>query len=665
MDAFVAALCVLAASILMGALSGRRSQANMIGAGGACLGCVLGLVSLFVEPWHTHSLLELPWGLPLGACVIGLDPLTRIFLASSFGLGAICALSGAAHLAHAPPHTHNLGAHWALYTLLILALALVLAARDAVLFLLAWELMSLAPFFLIDFYDHEARVREASWIYLVAAHLGGLCLIGMFGLLWAQTGSTSFDAFRLAAFPLGTGSMFFALALAGFGAKAGIVPFHVWLPEAHPAAPSHISAMLSGAMIHAGIYGLARSLGFFGEGAIWWGWTLVGMGACTGLAGILRALGQGELKRLLAYHSVENMGIALIGVGAGYLGTRTGSAEIAVLGYGGAFFHILNHSAMKGLLFLCAGEVLHGAHTVRMGLLGGLQKRMPWTGAAFVLGATAISCLPPLNGFVGKFLLILALLGGALLPGFENQVTLFGALIALVLMGGLTAAAFAKAYGIAFLGEPRSDAAKNAVDAGRLNQACLLMLALGCLGFALGAPWIFVLLVSPAALSLFPAGMSTGEGAQVVVETATLLEHGLGLGLGVVALFLAFWLSRKILLRLGGGTREARTWDCGYQLGTPRIQYSAASFVEPLTRLFAAVVGVTRYREQLGAIFPSRMLCELRLSSGLLGAVFAPFFEGVRQACDSLKVIQHGHSHIYILYILVVIAGLLVWGLHL
>jgi hypothetical protein len=230
-------------------------------------------------------------------------------------------------------------------------------------------------------------------------------------------------------------------------------------------------------------------------------------------------------------------------------------------------------------------------------------------------------------------------------------------------MGGLTAAAFAKAYGIAFLGEPRSEAAKNAVDPGRLSRACLLVLALGCVGFALGAPWIFGLLVSPAALSLFPAGMNTEAGVQAALEAVTLLQHGLGLGLGLVALFFALRLLRKLLLRLGGGTREARTWDCGYQLGTPRIQYSAASFVEPLTRLFAAVVGLTRRHAQSGAIFPSRLLCEFRLSGGLLRGLFAPFFEGVRHGCDSLKVLQHGYIHIYILYILVVIAGLLLWGL--
>jgi hydrogenase-4 component B len=455
----------------------------------------------------------------------------------------------------------------------------------------------------------------------------------------------------------------FALALAGFGAKAGIVPLHVWLPEAHPAAPSHVSAILSGAMIHAGVYGLARSLDFFGEGSLWWGWALVGAGVCTGLGGILRALGQSELKRLLAYCSVENMGVALIGIGTGYIGVWTNSVWMAVLGYGAAFFHLLNHSAMKGLLFLCAGEVLHSAHTVRAGLLGGLQKRMPWVGATFALGAAAISCLPPLNGFVGKFLLLLALLKGSTLPGVESRMALFGAFVALVLMGGLTAAAFANAYGITFLGEARSDAARDAVEPGRLNQACLLILALCCLGLALGAPWIFSFLATPAALSLFPEDMSRTDGVRAALEAAELLKQCLLPGLGAMALAFAFWLLRKALLRLGGGTREARTWDCGCQIGTPRIQYSPASFVEPLTRLFAAIAGISRRHAQWGAIFPSRMLCELHVSGGLLRSVFAPLFEGARQVCNRLKIVQHGYIHLYILHILVVIVGLLVWGL--
>jgi hydrogenase-4 component B len=242
-------------------------------------------------------------------------------------------------------------------------------------------------------------------------------------------------------------------------------------------------------------------------------------------------------------------------------------------------------------------------------------------------------------------------------------VALLGALAALVLMGGLTAAAFTKAYGIGFLGEPRSDAARGAVEPGRLNRACLLMPALCCLCFALGAHWIFGGLMSPAALSLFPAGMSRAGGAQAALEAEAALEQCLLLGAGVTALIFALWIARKALLRQGPGTREARTWDCGCLLGTPRIQYSAASFVEPLTGLFAAIVGMTRCHAQRGAIFPSRMTGELRVSGGLLRSVFTPLFEGARRLCDSLKVVQHGHMHIYVLYILAVLAGLLVWGL--
>jgi hydrogenase-4 component B len=249
-----------------------------------------------------------------------------------------------------------------------------------------------------------------------------------------------------------------------------------------------------------------------------------------------------------------------------------------------------------------------------------------------------------------------------MLQGPLGQIALFGALLALVLMGGLTVAAFTKAYGIAFLGEPRSEAARNAVETGWLNRACLLIPAMSCLGFAFGAPWIFGL-IHPAALSLFPVDMGRLAGVEAGVEATALLEQGLILGSGAAALIFVFWLLRKILLRLGNGTRQTRTWDCGCQIGTPRIQYSAASFVEPLTRLFAGLIGLARLQTQQGAIFPSRMLCEIHLSGGLLTGVFAPFFRGVRQVCDSLKIVQHGRIHLYILYIVIVTVGLLVWGL--
>ncbi len=658
MDLFVIALCALAASAFLSACSGERPWANGLGAGGACLGCVLGLISLCLEPWDSAVLLHFPWGLPLGGLALGLDPVTRLFLLPCFGLGAVCALSGMAHLSHSPPHEHNLGAHWAFYTLLILGLALVLSARDAVLFLLAWEIMSLAPFFLIDFYDNDAHVREASWIYLVAAHLGAVCLIGMFGLLWAETGSTAFDAYTATRFAPLTASALFMLSFIGFGAKAGFVPFHVWLPEAHPAAPSHISALLSGAMINAGVYGLARSLQILAPVQEWWGWLLLAAGVITGLTGILKALVQSQLKRLLAYSSVENMGIVLMGLGAGCIGTHAGRAELAVLGYGAAFFHMLNHSAMKGLLFLCAGEVLHGAHTVQLQFLGGLQKRMPYVGAAFALGACAIACLPPLNGFAGEFTLLLALLKGNSLPEVGNRAALFAALACLVFMGGLAAAAFAKAYGTAFLGEPRSGAAANAGAPGRLSHACLAVLALTCAGLGLAAPAVFSLPVQ-AAFSLLPD--QTGS-LPALARTSDLLAHCRTIFLCLLAGIALLFLVRRLLLKRSG-VRVSRTWACGFQPSSPRIQYGSLSFVEPLTALFSAVMGVARRHVQWGTFFPSKASFDVRLSDRLLGSVFTPLFENVLRFCNALKIVQHGRIHLYILYILITAAGLLVWGL--
>ena len=661
MELFIAALATLLVAGLLAALAGESRLANGLGAGGACLGSLLGLLSLFCGDWGASSLMQLPWGLPLGSGCIGLDALTRLFLLPAFGLGALCALAGMAHLSHSPPHEHNLGAHWGFYCLLIFALALVFAARDSVLFLISWEIMSLAPFFLIDFYDNDAAVREASWIYLVAAHLGVVFLLGMFGLLWAESGSTLFAAAQAKSnFTPTTLSILFCLGLAGFGAKAGLAPFHVWLPEAHPAAPSHISAILSGAMINAGIYGLARLLGLLGPGEFWWGWLLLGVGAFTGILGIIKALGQSQMKRLLAYSSVENMGIVLMGLGLGCLGAYNGNAAMTGLGYGAAFLHVLNHSAIKGMLFLCAGEVLHSTHTVHMEFLGGLQKRLPLVGACFALGACAIACLPPLNGFAGEFTLLLGLLSGRDTGDLESQAALFAAFIALILMGGLALTSFAKAYGISFLGEARSGAAENASQPDKLNLFCLVALALCCVALALGSP-LLLPAFGPLVAVLAPAALAA-PASQSLSESAPLLQACVQFGLVLLALAAGFWLLRKLLLRKNG-IRSARTWDCGCQLASPRIQYSAFSFVEPLSKLFAVIMGLTGRQMQWGELFPSRALCEFSLSDRLLKGLFVPLFGAVQRVCDSLKIVQHGNIHLYILYILVVLVSLLLWGL--
>lgn len=687
MELFLTALLILAGTALatgllaiaaalrpFGAAWGRA--VNRFGSLGAALGCLIGLCALAVGPREAVDSLStaLPWGLPVGACVLGLDSLSRLFLLPVFGLGLVCALSGGLSLRQVSPRMHNLGAHWFFYLLLLLGMALVMSARDAVLFLLAWEIMSLAPFFLIDFNDGDSKVRDASWVYLVAAHLGAVALIAFFGLLWQSSGVTALDALRdgaaLRAAGPGVMTALFLLAVLGFGAKAGLAPLHVWLPEAHPAAPSHVSALLSGAMINAGLYGLIRSLGILaapGAAPEWWGWCLLLLGLGTGLMGILKALAQSNLKRLLAYSSVENMGLMFMGVGAGLIGQASGNAWIALLGFAGALLHMLNHAGFKGLLFLCAGEVLHATGTVRMELLGGLQKRLPLLGAAFALGAAAIACLPPLSGFAGEFVLALSMLDGPSLPGVERQMGLLLALTGLALISGLAAALYAKAYGMTFLGEARTGFADNAHAVSWRTLWPLSLPALACVAGGLLAPSFFGL-AAQTALHAVPPPQGLIPGAlEVQAQASGSLGMVSMLGGGGLLLSLALLLGRKWLLRRRGAAaqmeRTEQTWGCGFQAGSARIQYTDASFSEPLARIFAPAMGLKVRRPMIEGLFPGRAGLSVTAPDRLRSGLFTPLFEAVERLCNACKIIQHGKIHLYILYILATVVGLLIWGL--
>lgn len=643
----------------------RARCINVAGPAVIILGCAVGLWGLVDSPWEAVNSGFLPWGLPFGSGSLGLDSLSRIFLLPVFGLGAVCALAGCGALAHYPAEEHNPAAHWFFFTLLILALALVMTARDAVLFMLAWELMSLAPFFLIDFDDNEQEVRQASWIYLVAAHLGAVFLMALFALLWQQADATTFSAFS----QLGSGSLgstIFVLALLGFGAKAGLAPFHVWLPEAHPVAPSHISALLSGAMINAGLYGIMRTLDFLGPlhaVPAWWGWAVLALGLTTGLVGIFKASAQSNIKRLLAYSSVENMGIMLMALGAGMVGAKAGNAWIATLGFTASLFHMLNHAAFKGLLFLCAGEILHAVHSVRLEHLGGLQKKLPLLGIFFGMGAAAIACLPPFNGFASELVLALSLAGGMELASMEQQLGLLGALVGLALISGLAAATFAKAYGMAFLGEARTGAAQNPAPTPRLAMCALAIPAGACIVLSLAAPQVFTLL-SPTALALQHTGAAPTAGVfDVVVSMTNILHIIVAVGLGGVALTLALtaWRAAR---NQRCALRRGPTWGCGFQGGTARIQYTGASFSEPLAKLFGSGMGLKTRLHMDKGFFPARASLSVNTADRLLTHVFTPLFEKVAQLCDMLKIVQHGRIHLYILYMLATVVALLVWGLH-
>ena len=440
--------------------------------------------------------LRLAWPLPLGSANMEIDPLSAVFAAAIALVTMLAAVYGSEYL-----QTHagrkNLGVSWFFFNLLTASMLLVVVARNGVLFLMSWELMSLASFFLVTLEDEKESVRRAGWIYLVAMHLGTAFLLALFLLLGKNAGSLDFERLSAAAAPSG---VLFLLAVIGFGTKAGFIPMHVWLPEAHPAAPSHVSAVMSGVMIKTGIYGLLRMLTLLGPPPAWWGWTLVAIGVVSGVLGVLYALSQHDLKRLLAYHSVENIGIIALGLGVGVLGISYGNPAMAALGFTGGLLHVVNHAVFKSLLFLGAGSVLHATGTGELDRLGGLLKRMPVTGATFLIGAAAISGLPPLNGFVSEFLIYLgavAGLGGQ--AGAAPAWPLMSVLVVggLALIGGLAAACFTKAFGIVFLGEPRSDEAAHAHEAGAAMRWPMVVLAGLCVLIGLAAP-LWPLVLQPA-----------------------------------------------------------------------------------------------------------------------------------------------------------------------
>ena len=462
------------------------------GIGGTTLGCGLGLVAavqtLMGAPafvfYHT-------WTLPYASFSIELDALSAFFLLPVLILSPLAAFYGQQYLAHWHGHK-SLGTAWFFYNVLVASMILVLVARNGMLFLVAWEIMSLSSFFLVVFEDEKPAVRRAGWIYLAATHIGTTFLLVFFMLLGRESGGLDFAGFAAHSAPLA--SLLFLLALIGFGTKAGFVPLHVWLPEAHPAAPSHVSALMSGAMIKMGIYGLVRALTFLGPPPAWWGSLLIVIGLSSGILGILLALAQHDLKRMLAYSSVENIGLIALGLGLGILGLHAETPLLVALGFGGALFHVLNHSLFKGLLFLGAGALLHQTGTREIDRLGGLMKYMPWTGVTFLIGAAAIAGMPPLNGFASEFLVYLAAFHSVTELNSPAVFQSMAIIAGLALIGGLTVACFTRAFGIIFLGAPRTQLTTRVNEVGWTMRLPMLILAGCCALLGLGAYAIVAML---------------------------------------------------------------------------------------------------------------------------------------------------------------------------
>lgn len=639
---------IVLAGILAAALSRHRTAGAwafrvLLGAG-----CVTGAVpALAVLAGATVADVRLAVLVPFGAWVFGLDALSAVFLLAVLSVGAACAFYGVTYLDRERGH-RSVGVAHLLLALLVTTLALAVIARSAAPFLIAWEVMAVTAYLLVVFEHERPEVRRAGLIYLAVTHAGILLLFALFAVWAGDVGDFSFAALAAHAPPAGgRGAMILGLAVVAFGLKAGIVPFHFWLPEAHAAAPSHVSALMSGVVIKMGIYGLLRTLVLFGPPPPWWGWLVLALGASSGILGVVWALAQHDLKRLLAFHSVENIGIILLGTGAGALGLAYGHPVIATLGFAGAVLHTFNHALFKSLLFLGAGSVIHATGARDIDRLGGVARRMPTTAAAFLIGSAAIVGLPPLNGFVSEWVVFHALLrGGQGAGSVRDAAQLTGlAAAALALVGALALACFVKVVGVLFLGTPRDPAATMArePDAGMIHPVVALAIACGVIG-------LLPIAVVPPALRVgsLVAGIAPGVVGPEMAAAGPATAFTVGLG----AVLLLAWGARAAITP-GQPRLLAATWGCAYATVTPRMAYTASSFAAPLLDVFRAVSGVRTVRTSNALV--------THPTDPVLERTVLPVWRGLRAAATKLRPLQRGGLQRYLLYVVVAVVVLLLY----
>jgi len=658
----------------LGALAALVSARKSLGRGLVALGAIAGAgaglaLGATVIVTGVPFTLFVPELLPLGGgLALRLDSLGAFFLVV-IGVGAIpAALYGADYTAVYEDGRASLRLLGMMFNLFLLTMSLVTLADNVLTFLLMWEGMSLTSFFLVMTEAGEERTRNAGLWYIGMTHAGLVMLLAAFLLFAGGTGSGAFADLRAIAPSLtpAVRDTVFVLAFLGFGSKAGIVPLHVWLPRAHPAAPSHVSALMSGVMIKMGVYGLLRlTLDLLGGGPAWWGGLVLAVGVVSALLGVLYALMEHDLKRLLAFHSVENIGIILIGIGAGLMFHRYGLMPLAALGFIGGLYHVLNHAAFKGLLFLGAGSVLHATRARNMEEMGGLIKRMPWTALFFLIGAAAISALPPLNGFASEWLVFQSLLGGVNIPVPEVVVVMPVAVGLLALTSGLAAACFVKAFGITFLALPRSSEAAHAHESPFSMQCGMGLLAVACIGLG----------VAPFAVVPVLGGILAGLGGlpdtraeftySVFLQTPgvfgqmspTLLALGLLFLLGVVP-------SVMWLLRLNYRRRLSDSWGCGRVGQTARMEYTATAFAEPLKRVFAEIYRPMRELtvdfHPGSKYFVQSIEYRSEITPWFDQSLYRPFLESATFVAQQVRRLQAGSLHLYLLYIAIVLTLLLV-----
>src|SRR5579864_3896911 len=611
---------------------------------------------------------SLPSGIDLFTWTVRLDPLSAYF---SLALGILATAVSIFSFGYLRELKSNVGVLGFFYNVLLLSLTLVFTASNVFFFLIAWEVMALSTYCLVSFEHEKEETRKAGILFLIMSHAGtGLMLIA-FLILSTAAGGLDFSSFHLLASALAPGQQaaVFLLFFFGFGVKAGIIPIHVWLPAAHPVAPSNISALMSGIVIKAGIYGMARVFfDFFDLPPLWAGILVLSIGVISALLGVLYALMEHDLKRLLAYHSIENIGIILIGFGAALMFRAFGYPNLAALALIAGLYHTLNHAIFKCLLFLGAGSVLHATGTRNMEKLGGLIRRMPVTAFFFLIGAVAISGLPPLNGFVSEWLTYQSLLAGF---GTTQSLTrllfpMAGAMLALT--AALAAACFVKAFGITFLALPRSKAAGDAREVVPSMTIGMGILATGCVVLGLGASWFLPvfdsitqqalgLRMSPSLLATNGFVISAGSSRSGTISTA-----GIAAMLVLLSIVPALlWLVRGRKMR----TSRGPVWDCGLPGLTAANEYTATAFSKPLRMIFSALYRPHRQIQaefEVSPYYPTAIRFESEIEPTFEKHLYDPIKDRILALAGRMRAVQAGSIHAYLAYIFIALIALLLFG---
>ena len=622
---------------------------------GAIGALVLAAAALDALSGEAQSLV-LPLGLPGLPFHLRLDALSAFFLLLLGAVTAGISLFAAGYFRRGegtPP-----GLQCLYYHVFIASMTLVLLADDAYAFMVFWETMALSSYFLVTSDHTKAEIRRAGFLYLLIAHVGAISILLCFGLLHG-TGDYTFENMREVQLAPFWATIAFAMALFGFGAKAGMLPLHVWLPEAHPAAPSPVSALMSAVMLKTAIYGLLRVLfDLLHIQVWWWGVVILVLGLATALYGVVFSAVQSDMKRLLAYSSIENIGFILVGVGLTVIFQSYGMRSLAALALTATLYHCINHAYFKSLLFLATGSVLHATHERALGKLGGLIHRMPWVAWLALVGTLAIAGLPPLNGFVSEWLLLQAFLFTPNLPHPYLNMLIPVAAAAVALAAALAGYVMVKFYGVVFLGQPREERLAEAHDAGLRERAGLIWLAAGCVALGVAPVAVIGVIdnVTGALLGKTLGASATGWMFLTPISPARASYAPLLFLLVILAVWLATWLAVRSFYH--GRVRRAPPWDCGFPAQNARMQDSAEGFGQPIRQVFEPFF---RMQRELPTPFDATPRYRVTVEDHLWYWLYLPLAKVTEAVTRVVTLLQRGRISVYLMYSFVTLLILLLF----